>query len=651
MLIILKKRLNQIKKIFSTEPEIVGLNILLHQFTDKTDRPQRIELFRKLLVWFTSNGSGQVEARFRFFFNALEAHPEFNQGLATNLNQVLGECRSFQLFTEVGLKVEHGLWGDLARRLTGKIFSADERLDIAQIISGAFPDPENVEAQKSISAETLKLIFNWLRNSVELTYLKKLNAEKKEAICFLAAHAAHYGLSSELQKRVTRPNEILESPFFKLIESSRDLTASNGKHIIQSCETEVKSVYAHLDKSGVSVDVVNRLETIDAILNRIQTLLELENATPEVLNRFLSEVIEAQQMSRAVYGYLGRHFYLLARKIVERNGNSGEHYIARSAAELRALFFSALGGGAIVVIMTILKIYYVHLQPPPLFLATGIWIIYSGGFLAMQFSGSTLATKIPSFTAARLAGYLISSRQVDQQGFKSEVRSTLSSQALALLGNICGVIPLALALDQFLRFCFGTSFMDVEYAHHVIESMNPVLSGAIFLGALTGFQLWLSSLAGGWFENWAVYKNIPQLVRENHHLRKNLGEQTTARISDWIVNHSSGLGTNIALGFLFGFTPLIGQLFGLNLNGHHVTIATASTFFAFSSLQFNIFWPSVLATVSGLFLIGFMNFVVSFSMALFIAASARRMHFWRMVRYLRSSFSVDTQPVEPPKLN
>ncbi|RYZ83602.1 MAG: hypothetical protein EOP06_19665, partial [Proteobacteria bacterium] len=459
----------------------------------------------------------------------------------------------------------------------------------------------------------------------------------------LATHIAHYGLSSGIQRRVGSPHVISSSPFFAITAAIRDDDVSQPLGVLNACESELASVYDHLENSGVSVDVVNRLETMEELLTRLRHLLKsalpLKNEERFLVQlHLLQDIAESNIRAKAVWGHLRRHFYLLSRKVVERNGLSGDHYIARSGSEMRKLFRSAIGGGCIVVVMTILKTLYVHSDPPPLILALGIFVIYSAGFLGMQFSGATLATKIPSFTASKLASFLNRKSSVDVEGLGAEVRQVLKSQGVALLGNLTGVIPLALFVNLVLQFVSGSSgLMSEVYSEHVLDSLNPILSFAIPLGALTGLQLWLSSLCGGWLENWVVYSRIPEAIGAHYRLRKILGPASAQRIAQWTLDQSSGIGTNISLGLFFGFTPLLGQLMGLNWNGNHVTISTASAVFATSGLHFHIGWMAIASTFIGLLMIGVMNFAVSFTMALFVAASSRRLQFWRMLYYLRAS--------------
>lgn len=641
----LARRFRQVRRIFNrgSDPKL-SVNEVLLQFTPAMDLSERMESLRRLLSWLGAGGSHQLEVRLRFLLQVLAASPELRKQFAQAFDRTVRECSFFLFFTEVGLNVEHGLWGDIAGRLLAKVLARGDRHDFIQIIIQGFKNVEIVSALAMISPELVHATAAMLESCLTQPTRELLGRQRREAEFHLATHIAHYGLSSAIQRRVKNPHAISDSPFFAMTTAIREEDVRRPLAVLDDCERELASVYENLESNGVSVDVVNRLETIAELLTRLRNLLNTSlspaNGEGAAANfRLLCEIAEANLRARAVLGHLGRHFYLLSRKVVERNGRSGEHYIARSGSEMRWLFRSAIGGGFIVVAMTLLKTLFIHADPAPLFLAIGIWIIYTAGFLSMQFSGATLATKIPSFTASKLASFLNRKTNVDVEGLRQEVRQVLKSQAVALFGNICGVVPLALLVNYLLQITVGSSgLMGEHYAHHVLENLHPILSFAVPLGALTGLQLWLSSLCGGWLENWVAYSRIPEAISVHYRLRKILGPDAAQKIAKWTLDQSSGIGTNISLGFLFGVTPLIGQLMGLNWNGNHVTISTASSVFAASGLQFQISWVEVAAVTSGLLLIGVMNFVVSFMMALFVAASSRRLQFWRMLYYLRISF-------------
>lgn len=636
-----RRRLRQWRRIFSLQTDAVVMSELLSQFAAATDLPERMDLLRQIVHWLFVGGADQVDVRFRFLFRILESRPEWKASFARTLDKTVRECSFFRFFTEIGMTVEHGLWADISGRMLAKIVIQGDHRDFAQVFHETTIPEVIKEGLSSLSPRTLAGVKKLVVESLSGEAVSHLSTQKREAEAYLAIHVAHYGLSHAIQRRVDRPYQVSTSPFFQISAVIQEQDKEKSLNLIAQCETELANVYRHLNESGVSIDVVNRVETIGALLRRLGVLLEMDSEVEGVqpYQQFMIAMVEAGERARSITGHLKRSFYLLSRKIVERNGNSGEHYIARNSLELRNMFMSAIGGGIIVVFMTMGKLIFLKTDPAPLISAVGLWIIYAGGFVGMQLTGATLATKIPSFTASRLAEFLRSARNMNIPGFNAEVRQTLISQVVALVGNLVGLVPLVLLVNMALDLSVGRGLLTSDYANHVIEDLHPFLSFAIPLGALTGLQLWLSSVAGGWFENWMVFNRIPEGVAENYRLRKVLGEESARKISDWMMAQSSGLATNIALGFLFGFTPLFGAMLGFNWHSNHVTISTSSAVFAFSTLKFQLPWSEIAYTMVGLMMIGVMNFGVSFMMALFIACSARRMQLWRMLYYLRKTFS------------
>jgi site-specific recombinase len=621
--------------------ELVLTDLLCQTISGGT-LPERMFWFEQVLHWLFQGDPQKVETRFRFFFQVLDKNPEWKIQFTDTVLSVVAETRFLSFFTQVGLAVEHGLWGDIAGRVFEKIIPMVRKADFQEIFLNVFTTEERINEIESLSPETVTKIKELFSGPEALMTWPKITRQANESLLLLSSHVVHYGMSSEIRTRLPEGDRISASSFFKLAQSTAARQNEIQEGLIEECEKDVATVYESLEKNGVSVDVVNRLETITAVLlrmRRVHQLLDTKQNLATEVQDFVAETMKTGLLGQSVFGHVKRHFYLLSRKIVERNGNSGDHYIARSGSEMRALLSSAVGGGCIVVFMTILKTRLILLHPAPFFLASGIWIIYACGFLTMQFSGATLATKIPSFTASRLAGLLQTVRKSNADEFHAEFKLVLKSQGIALFGNLLGVIPLVLLLNYGLQFLFGISgVMDEHYAQHTLHDLNPFLSFAVFLGALTGVQLWLSSVAGGWFENWVVFKQLPEAIRTHHRFRKIFGEATANKVSDFILHHSSGVATNIALGFLFGFVPLFGTIFGANWNGNHVTISTAGAAFAVSSLNFELSGSEWSITALGLFLIAVMNFFVSFGLALWIAANAQNVKFRRALYYLSAGF-------------
>jgi len=69
--------------------------------------------------------------------------------------------------------------------------------------------------------------------------------------------------------------------------------------------------------------------------------------------------------------------------------------------------------------------------------------------------------------------------------------------------------------DVIWKALTGGPYLTVEEAEHVVHSLSPWASGTMFYAALTGVILWFSSVVGGWIDNWAVYRQLPQSLAEH----------------------------------------------------------------------------------------------------------------------------------------
>ncbi len=156
-----------------------------------------------------------------------------------------------------------------------------------------------------------------------------------------------------------------------------------------------------------------------------------------------------------------------------------------------------------------------------------------------------------------------------------------------------------------------------------MASFNPLGSGTIFFAALTGVLLWMSSLVAGWFENWVVYRRLPEAIA-HHRWRHTLGSARMARWARFLETQTAGFGGSIALGFLLGMLPVFSKFFGLPLDVRHVTLSSGSLTFSISSVGVDALgWGLVIEAWIGIAIIGLLNFGVSFALALVVALRAR----------------------------
>jgi len=244
----------------------------------------------------------------------------------------------------------------------------------------------------------------------------------------------------------------------------------------------------------------------------------------------------------------------------------------------------------------------------------------------MQLVGFTLATKQPSMTAAALAGTI---RDRAGPGQLDELVPLIAriarSQFAAAVGNVSAVAVAAIAFDLLWQRTTGAPFLDPATARTTVASFDLLSWGVVPWAPLTGVMLWLSSLAAGWFENWIVYRQLPEAI-EYHRLGKRIGRARMARLARFLEREAAGFGGSIALGFLLGMIPAFARFFGLPIDVRHITLSTGSFTLALSSIGVGgvgASWSAVIAGALGIAVIGLCNFGVSFALALVVALRAR----------------------------
>src|SRR5262249_2909912 len=155
--------------------------------------------------------------------------------------------------------------------------------------------------------------------------------------------------------------------------------------------------------------------------------------------------VEAELGDRSLRRTLHENTRLLARKVIERVGTTGEHYITRTRREWWAMLRSA-GGGGILTAGTAAGEVFIGALKLPMFVEGFLFASdYAASFLLMQFLGMTLATKQPSMTAAALAAALRETNAVKRaEEITQMIARMCRSQLAAAIGNITLVIPAAI---------------------------------------------------------------------------------------------------------------------------------------------------------------------------------------------------------------
>jgi len=272
--------------------------------------------------------------------------------------------------------------------------------------------------------------------------------------------------------------------------------------------------------------------------------------------------------------------------------------------------YGALGAGGITAFTALFKYSLAAMGLPPLWIGVAQSLNYSTSFVLMQFLGWRLASKMPSMTAAALCAAL----QKDD-GMQSEVRLVAAitrAQTIVTLGNLLGAIPLAILIDGLISGVPAIRFSPMKLPS---TAWNPCIP---FDRSPSPLERLPDASSG----------RLPAAIAQCRRIRRSLGADTAAELSELIQHHMSGVTGHVCLGLLLGLLPFVSVFAGVPVEVRHVTLASASLAYDVSSLAWNgsLPWGGLVWAALGLLATGIFNFSVSFALGLWLALRARNLH-------------------------
>ncbi|UWZ81772.1 site-specific recombinase [Occallatibacter riparius] len=654
-----------------SDPAINSLVSILERYLNPADLAERLDAFVALKRWVsTGKGvSGATRPRLGNFLTLIESQTELRKAFQAASRQVLTELRSVELFAEAGLQPHAGLWSETIRRITQRILpSAQSETDLRWLVVRLYPTAKDIDRLFELPDEQFERMARALSPAEDAAAWAVQRSDLTQAFQLLAVHIAGLGLSPEMRARST-PNAIEESPYYRIQQATAELVKQSGTpDTIREWRTQAHRIreeleHAHLrmEDAGVSTALVFDLLTIERALNRMQCIaVLLFVAEPHeaivAVKVLLDDVMNSRRDELSVRGLLRENTALLARKIVERTGKTGEHYIANTRKEYRSIWKASLGGGLLTVLTAAIKMRVVEAHFPPFveFMAAGM--DYALSFIVMQHLHLALATKQPSVTAATFAGIVRTSQGKERLERVAEFVSRIArSQLASAIANLIAVGGGCVAFAELWFYIFGSRYLDVQTSKYVYFTLDPFGSGTIIFAAITGLILWVSALAGGWIENFFKFNSIPLAIAQ-HPAGHTFGQQRMKRLANFIDANISGWGTCIVLGFGLGFVPALGKFLGVPLDVRHVTLTTGTLALAAASFGKDWLYRGwFIYTVYGVAVTFVVNLGVSFSIAASVALRAYGVpgkEQWRLLRHtIKSFFRSPARFLFPPRIN
>ena len=606
-------------------------------FTTAGTLSERTDAFVDLVRW-TRHGAN-ADSRLDALLDRLD-DPAERRRFQAAIGALLAETDGTNAFAHAGIPSERGFPAELGERVMNLVLPRVRNdQDLGHLIRLLFRNAADAQRLQRMPEQRIARLARALYPTDNLAARLALTRAFADGFRLLATWVQAQGLSPKLRKR-SRPWDLTESPFYRIRDESTAVVErwlSGGlpdeeikawRRECDRCRQELEVIHQRLEREGVSTDVVYGLEVIERCLTRMAAMVDIMASpasapSPRVLQGLVVALATSMHHDRSVLHLIGWNTHLLQRRIVERSGQVGEHYVTSTRAEYRQMWWAAAGAGLLTVGTAAIKMEMAEWHVSDFMHGVLYGLNYAISFLLLQRFHLVLATKQPAMTASALATIMRERRGEDRANEIADFAARICrSQLAAAFGNVVVVSIGAFAFVHLWSFLFGRPFLNEAEALSTYTQLSPLSSGTVFYATLTGVILWMASLVGGWFDNFCAYHRLGVAIAQ-HPAGRTLGRERLARWGDALTRNASAWATNVSLGFMLGMTPAIGHFLGLPLDVRHVTLNSGILSVASTSLGHRWFGEGAfLLSVSGVAVMFVLNLSVSFLLALVSAARA-----------------------------
>ena len=623
------------------------LDSLLAQANPAAPLGTRNEWLMELGYWLRRPTPGTVtvsdpaasfteHTRLRFLLQVLDRNAAQAERFGATVRSILKENDARSLFADTGMAARPGLFGELVSRVHVRALPvAPNQAELSVVFALLFISQRDAAWVGALDAALIsRLVQHIIEGASDVDSLMlELSGALDDSIVLLCHQIAATALEAPIRQRLDEPHENARV-LMQLSKLSHDLMLSapdaderpqllnNLRAALSKARVAIDSVYQHLERFGVSVDVVFQVERTRLRIDRVDQLLAVWADRTQLSNyaALTSQLIEANLNRSSIGGLLAESYALLGRKVVERSAETGEHYIARTRKDYFGMLRMAAGGGVVTAVTVYLKFFITSLHLNKFVEGVLYSFDYIASFLTIHFAHFTLATKQPAMTAPALAQKLGDVGTPEgRAAFVEETAALIRSQVAAITGNLALVFPVALGTQLAATHFFNHNLITPDKAQATIDGFS-LLGPTPIYAAFTGVLLWLSSLTAGWADNWFALHRLHDALAYQRRLKWVFGEGRAQRIADFAEHHVAGVVANVSLGIMLGMIPTLLAFVGIPLDVRHVTLSTGSVAAAIGVLGAETLkTPALWWAVGGIASMGVLNLAVSFALAFSMA--------------------------------
>ncbi|HCR77823.1 MAG TPA: recombinase [Chryseobacterium sp.] len=426
--------------------------------------------------------------------------------------------------------------------------------------------------------------------------------------------------------------------------SSKNSRYKQIKIYIEQCLEFVNIAFKNSSKYGISGKINQSLLKIRQQVQRIFDIIQLlviDEEKDVLLNskQLVFNILSYKSHRNNISELINDSTRLISHLITNHTAETGTHYITSSRKEYMTMFYKASGGGIIVGALCVLKMLYGYIPGSDFSHAFLYSMNYAMGFVMIYLMGFTLATKQPAMTAATMTKVLAEEGNIKSSSteFAHLVSKLFRSQFIAFVGNVLLSFPIALLIIYGLDVFFSQN-LAIERSDKLLKDLDPFKSKAILHACIAGFYLFISGIISGNIGNNSVFYQIPERIAKSISISRLFGKNFAKGLSKYYAKNWPGIVSNFWFGVFLGATAPVGLFLGLDLDIRHITFAAGNLALGLYGKDFTIDSYTFFISLVTVFLIGFFNFLVSFSLSMFLAFRSRKLNFGQVGELYKGIF-------------
>ncbi|MGJ1417311.1 hypothetical protein ACR784_18090 [Sphingobacterium multivorum] len=589
----------------------------------------------------------------QFLLDYLHAAPKELESFQLYLKRILASKDFDQLISDTGIISYADFFYELKKRIAERYLPFQPSKSTLQyILNQVFYKPRDADWIATVSQEQVDELFRLC--GFETIYDDETGFGMIEILYgleLLVQRITGRAMETDVNKMVPEFQNF-DSPFIAIMReftelndrilqsdnkfiSSDDLTYKQILVLHKQCESYIETAFDNSHRFGISIKVNQSLLRMRQQLERIREILlflviDHPEEKKEKTIALAMTLIGYNSRKSNIRKLVGQSTQLLAYEITHHTAQTGEHYITSSWQEYWKMFRSACGGGLIVGVMCIVKLLLGKVHSSEFGHAFLYSLNYAVGFTLIYLFGATLATKQPAMTASALVNAI--EQRIAEQGtnkhrywiFAELFARLFRSQFIAFVGNVLMAFPMSLFLVWAIQQLFQVNIASAKWLH-LVNDLNPIKTPLILHASIAGVFLFLSGIIAGSISNRDKHNSVYYRIQEHPMLKKIFGQAKTNKIASFYEKKWAGIVSNVWFGIFMGSTASIGLFLGLNLDIRHITFASGNLALGLFGHGMELSTDIWVWGILGIGIIGFFNFMVSFSLSLMLAFRSRNL--------------------------